>query len=271
MQVQIFNVAHGFCAYVVADTQNVILIDCGHNNRTGFYPSDYLLAQGCTGIERLFILNYDEDHLSGLPRLLEESHRVPIRILNRNPTVSADQLRELKSQGGPLGAGMKALLGLIRTYTYDVAVPPDYGELTCSTYCNSYPQFTDTNNLSLVLFLHYKGISIVFPGDLEKAGWTTLLKNPTFCDNLRNVNIFVASHHGRESGYAKEIFNYCTPSVVVISDEAINYETQEDSYAQHARGITWNSTDRRKVLTTRNDGMLTITPNGGDFYIRAGG
>ena len=54
MQIQIFNVAHGFCAYVVADTQNVMLIDCGHNNQTGFYPSDYLLAHGCTGIERLF-------------------------------------------------------------------------------------------------------------------------------------------------------------------------------------------------------------------------
>ena len=185
--------------------------------------------------------------------------------------MSADQLRQLKLQGGPLGAGMKTLFSMIRTYTYDVAVPQDCGGLTYSAYCNGYPQFTDTNNLSLVLFLRYKGISIVFPGDLEKAGWITLLENPAFCDNLRRVNICVASHLGRESGYAKEIFNYCTPAVVVISDEAIKYETQEDSYAQHARGITWNSTHRRKVLTTRNDGMLTITPKGESFHISAGG
>lgn len=82
----------------------------------------------------------------------------------------------------------------------------------------------------------------------------------------------MASHHGRESGHAAEVFDYCSPQVVVISDEEIKYETQEHAYGQHATGITWNGTDTRKVLTTRHDGILTITKNlsGGD-YVRADG
>jgi beta-lactamase superfamily II metal-dependent hydrolase len=271
MQIQIFNVARGFCAYVIADTTNTMLIDCGHNETTGFLPANHLAAGNCTGIERFFVLNYDEDHLSGLPRLRELSSRIPISILNRNPSLSADQLRTLKAAGGPLGPGIRSLLAMITTYTGEVSAPPDFGQLSYSLYWNHYPDFTDTNNLSLVLFLHYPGLSIVFPGDLEKAGWLKLLRNEAFRNELAKVNIFVASHHGRESGYALEVFEYCRPSVVVISDEEMKYETQEHSYDQHAKGITWNQTDRRKVLTTRKDGMLTITNRTGGFYIQASG
>lgn len=111
--------------------------------------------------------------------------------------------------------------------------------------------------------------SIVLPGDLEKAGWEKLLENKTFRDNLGRVNIFVASHHGRESGYCTEVFEYCDPAIVIISDESKQYETQETNYTQYARGITWNQTEVRKVLTTRSDGKLTITPRQGGFFIQA--
>lgn len=33
---------------------------------------------------------------------------------------------------------------------------------------------------SLVSFVVYDGVGIVFTGDLETAGWTELLKSPTF-------------------------------------------------------------------------------------------
>lgn len=61
--------SHGFCAYVVADNGNVILVDCGHDG-ANFRPSTYLRNSGCTGIESLIISNYDEDHVSDLPNIL---------------------------------------------------------------------------------------------------------------------------------------------------------------------------------------------------------
>jgi beta-lactamase superfamily II metal-dependent hydrolase len=243
-----------------------MLIDCGHNDETGFYPADYLLNHGCSGIERFFPLNYDEDHLSGLPRLRELHNRIPIQILHRNPSLTPDQVRRIKRQGGPLGPGITALLTMLETYTSAVTNPPEYTGLELQTYHNSYPDFEDTNNLSLVLFLHYPGLSIVFPGDLEKAGWRKLLAKRDFKEHLARVNIFVASHHGRESGYTPEVFDVCTPDVVIISDEAMQYETQEHNYGEHARGIRWNNSEIRKVLTTRKDGMLTISTRGGTGY-----
>lgn len=126
MQIQIFDIAHGFCAYIVADNGNNMLIDCRHNDETGFYPADYLLARNSTGIERFFVLNYDEDHISGLPRLRTVSNQIPIQILHRNKSVTPDQLRAIKRQtGGPLGLGTKALLEMMETYTAPVTLTPE--------------------------------------------------------------------------------------------------------------------------------------------------
>lgn len=270
MDIRIFDVAHGFCAYVVADNGNTLLIDCGHNDQTKFYPSDYLLAVGCVGIHRFFVTNYDEDHVSGLPRLRQSSERIPIHILHWNRSITVDQLRALKRQGGPLGSGITALLGMMSGYVQPVISPPEYPNLEYAVFCNSYPEFQDTNNLSLVVFLHYPGISIIFPGDLERPGWGRLLEQEPFRRHLQRVKIFVASHHGRKDGFAPEVFEICKPEIVIISDEAKQYETQEHTYGNYATGITWNQTDARKVLTTRKDGMLTITNRqGGGCFIRA--
>jgi beta-lactamase superfamily II metal-dependent hydrolase len=264
MKIHIFDVAHGFCAYVVGDNGNTMLIDCGHNDETGFHPGLYLAAHGCSAINRFFVLNYDEDHLSGLPTLRT---LIPIHVLHRNMTITPDQLRILKRQAGPLGAGITALLQIMESYpTGPLTVEPAYPNLEFQFFWNVYPAFADTNNLSLVLFLHYPGLSIVFPGDLEKTGWRNLLQRADFRAHLARVNVFVASHHGRESGYLKEIFDFCKPDIVLISDEEKQYDTQETNYGNHARGIIWNQTSVRKVLTTRKDGMIAIETRGGQGY-----
>lgn len=270
MEIRIFDVAHGFCCYVVADNGNTMLVDCGHNDQTAFYPSNYLLAVGCRGINRFFVTNYDEDHVSGLPILRQFSERIPIHILHRNRSVTTDQLRALKRQGGPLGSGITALLEMMSGYVHPEVSPPEYPNLECAVFWNTYPEFKDTNNLSLVLFLHHPGISIIFPGDLERPGWRRLLEREEFRRHLQRVKIFVASHHGRIGGYSPEVFEICKPNIVIISDEAKQYETQEHAYDIYATGITWNQTNLRKVLTTRKDGMLTITnTQGGGYYISA--
>jgi beta-lactamase superfamily II metal-dependent hydrolase len=261
MEIRIFDVARGFCAYVIADNRNTMLIDCGANAETGFSPANYLRSRGCTGIERFFVLNYDEDHLSGLPALRSTSDLIPIRVLHRNPSLSPAQLSSIKQETGPLGSGMKSLLAMLETYTAPVTSPPEFTNLEFEVFQNNYPTFKDTNNLSLVLFLHHCAISVVFTGDLEKAGWQELLRRGEFRDHLARVNVFVASHHGRESGYVKEVFDYCEPDVIIISDESKQYDTQEIDYNQHASGIPFNGSDVRRVLTTRKDGMMTFTTN----------
>ncbi|HEX7028614.1 MAG TPA: hypothetical protein VF268_15335, partial [Gammaproteobacteria bacterium] len=93
------------------------------------------------------------------------------------------------------------------------------------------------------------------------------LENSVFCDHLRRVNIFVASHHGRVSGYCESVFDCCKPDIVIISDKEIIHETQKQMYAKHAKGLLWNGgPEKRYVLTTRSDGMITIKKRIGEGY-----
>ena len=135
------------------------------------------------------------------------------------------------------------------------------GGITCRLFWNAYPQFKDTNNLSLVVFIKYANFKMLFPGDLEKDGWRALLQRSDFRSELIGTDVLMASHHGRESGYCEDIFNYFTPSCVVISDKPIMHASQRTvpDYRNviRAQGVRVRTTMKdRHVLTTRRDGWI---------------
>jgi beta-lactamase superfamily II metal-dependent hydrolase len=264
MMVQIFDVEHGGCALVTADTGARTLIDAGHNSTTGWRPSTHLKDMGIYHLEHLVITNYDEDHASDLANLLKV---VSVDVLQSNPSVSSADLKNLKSIGG-IGNGIEALVDLKSRYTVSVSGPgADFGNLTMRYFWNKYPtEFEDENNLSLVVILKAHGLTICFPGDMEIAGWKNLLRNPAFIEAIGEVNVFVASHHGRENGCCDELFSRTNlkPAIVAISDSGIEYATQETVgwYRSRVTGMNLNG-ERRHVLTTRRDGRILIeaSPN----------
>ena len=255
MRFEILNVEHGFCAYAIGRDGGAFLFDCGHSPATR--PSTYLRMRGITRIRRFFVMNYDEDHISDLPNVRQALN---IEILTRNTTLTSAQIRSLKER--PISTAMNELLRMIDSYTIGVLpgqlIVPG---LSVNIFHNNYPNFIDTNNLSLLTFLNVGSISFVLGGDLERRGWLHLLQNPYVRSFLNRVDVFVASHHGRESGYCAEVFNYCRPKLIVISDGPIQYDTQHmaGTYSRHASGEllrTFSGQQFRKVVTTRKDGNI---------------
>ncbi len=251
MKFEILNVEHGFAAYAIAEDNSVLLFDCGYSSTC--CPSEHLWRQGIRVIRQLFVTNYDEDHIADLPVL---RRCFEIETITRNRSVNSDQLRNMKTY--PISNAMQVLLEMIDNYTGEVLIGQFQSTgIQVQTFYNAYPLFEDTNNLSLLVFLNIGGVSFLLPGDLERAGWLELLKNSDVCRLLRGVDVFVASHHGRESGYCREVFDYCVPQFVIMSDGPVQYDTQEMAgvYGQHAIGGLFGN-QKRKVLTTRKDGSL---------------
>ena len=172
MKFEILNVEHGFAAYAIAEDGSVFLFDCGYSSTC--QPSQYLWTQGIRVIRWLFVTNYDEDHIADLPMLQQY---FKIEILTRNSSINSTQLRNLKTP--PISPAMDKLLEMIDNYTgvvsNDQLEPPG---IRVQTFHNNYPSFTDTNNLSLLIFLDIGNLSFGLPGDLEQPGWIELLKNP---------------------------------------------------------------------------------------------
>ncbi len=269
MDIKIFNVGMGQCAMVVCPNKNIVMIDAGHNSESNWRPSDYFSGHV---IECLVISNYDEDHASDLVNL--SLTRDKVKFLRLNDTVDSTKLKSLKDATGGMDPGIQTLHDWMKTCKTSLE-EPDLGNVIMKCYYNPYETFKNsTNNLSVATFFHYGDFTILFPGDLELAGWEELLKRMDFQDDLKKVTILVASHHGRESGYCEEVFEYCNPELIIISDGKKKHETQKKTtgwYEKKASGVMFQNGTNRFVLTTRNDGNITIdVPSFGDWGLTTG-
>jgi len=266
MDLQVFDVEHGACALLTTDNATRIMIDAGSTEE--WRPGDYLASIKVSVLEQLIITNYDEDHVSGIGNLFD---RVLVLNLMRNVSVSTSMIRELKSDDG-MGAGIDRLISAADTSFVrpgPATPPPPFKDVTIQVFSNTPADFDDENNLSLVTHLTCNGVGVMFPGDIEKAGWLKLLENPGLRAALANTQIFVASHHGRESGCCDEVFSFCKPRFVVISDKGHMHDTQQTVgyYSPRAEGGLFRGYMRR-VLTTRNDNGIGFSfgPTGWSVY-----
>lgn len=273
MRIRVWDVEHGCCAMVqkvtVINGQEVggrlAMIDSGSSR--DFSPSRYIrdvLERDV--LDYLFITNADQDHMSDLKGLVAEGVRV--NTLFRNPSYTGEQLRTIKRLGGPLSADASYYADACEDFNAAPSTPFDenMGGITCRTFWNHYPAFTDTNNLSLVAFIKFGGFTMLFPGDLEKTGWRALLLDAAFRTELAVTDVLMASHHGRENGFCEDVFEFLKPRCVVISDKPIVHATQE-TVPDYRRvvpeaGVTVATTMRRRhVLTTRRDGWIEFNVN----------
>ena len=264
MKIEIHDVDHGGCAVVTGPAGHRLMLDCGLCSDRPWYPSVTFLGQR---IDTLMLMNLDEDHCEDLPYVWRDC---PIGGLVSNPTVDARALRAMKAKHG-MRDGVTAATqiferfgpGFLGSWWHDL------GGVAWQIFWNRYAvDFTDTNNLSLAAFVRFGAFTILFGGDLERVGWRWLLRNPDFRAKLAMVNVYVASHHGRENGCCNEIFEICRPQLTVFSDGRKQYGTQEtrDWYASRTVGIPdytkpeglFGLRPLRKVMTTRRDGTITI-------------
>lgn len=277
MILRIFNVEHGACAILAGPNGALAMIDCGHNGTSGWRPSDFIKNElGRTDLDYLLVTNVDQDHISDLATFADSG--ITIRHMLSNTAVAPQTLRSIKEQCGSLTNDANTYLNMRTSFGIPgTGVPFNQamGGINVSPFWHTYPAFQDTNNLSSVFFITYGSFKILFPGDVERAGWQAHLRNPNFVQELRTTTILVASHHGRESGYCEEVFDYCRPKAIVMSDKSVVHDTQEtgNKYRSKTEGgvRTTNNADTRFLLTTRSDGDIVFkVDETGGFYVTTG-
>ncbi len=75
------------------------------------------------------------------------------------------------------------------------------------------------------------------------------------------ADVFLASHHGLESGFSLDLFEYFKPKLTIVSDDtsatsaADKYSKLSSEWKVHYRNGT---SEKRKCLTTRKDGVISV-------------
>lgn len=271
MKIEVHDVDHGQCVVITTPNNKRVVLDCGVNHGRGWYPSEVFRGQR---IDLQILQNLDEDHVEDLPGVWANTQ---LGCLVSNPTVDAATLKSIKWKG--MKPGVQQAHDIFRSQGTDVlGTRPDLGAVSVRGFWNRYgAPHKDTNNLSLAIFVEYAGFSMLFGGDLETAGWQSLLRVPGFAEALARVKVMVASHHGRHNGRCAEVFDHCKPELVIFSDGAKQYGTQETDawYRTRASGVPEIEKPkgllghpRRYVMTTRHDGCITLTVGAdGRFHV----
>jgi len=274
MRVWIFDVEHGSAAFVRAPSGETLMVDCGR--RADFSPARFIYQNELSAAEQSaaqrlskFVVSHPhDDHIEDIDTFIS---LLPPRVLQRYKFYWPEL-----QEGGADYPNLGNYASWQTAYNQPGA-DPDWGSLTVKTFSVGLDRARQlagdfANNTSIVVVLALGTFKMILPGDLEKAGWTELLRRQDFLQAAAGPTVFVPSHHGHDSGYAPEIFQRLGRPVFNVISCHHGDESVCSAYAteQAASGITFGGVWRRS-FTTRHDGslLLTVQEDGsyvGNFY-----
>ncbi len=261
-----WDVQHGSAASIVTPGDKLIAVDLGtgRSSDSSFSPLRHLHSQGIRRLDALVITHPHRDHLGDIASL----ETLPARVLATPPHLTAADIR-----GGNKGAGgatIERYIGLTERYSRTPSKREDpfdrkvNGGLHLRIFTPTRCPKSDLNDHSLVLVASYAGFKVVIPGDNEECSWRELLADKDFRRAIKGTHVLVAPHHGRRSGFSRELCERITPRLVIISDGPVSGTSATDLYRSHTHQDGWmvekrrGGREKRRCLTTRKDGPILI-------------
>lgn len=276
LDIIVFDVEHGSCAFVQTPNGETMMLDCGH--KADFSPAEFVWLNDWVNedrLEKLIISHPDEDHISDIERTLKYLN--PKRYYHPGLT-SSQVVTHLQPKPETPLAHYHKITGYSNVPQYvfkDIEVThfrtnelkfDEYGKL-------------DTNHLSVVTFITYNGTTVCFPGDITEDGLVKLLTAKStsgvgFLEYIKKTTIFIAPHHGRvseddrhEDTMLSIALKVMQPDIIIISDKPIQGQNENTSatgyYEKYVpAGLTFGLgtvvEKQRKALTTRKDNVIHI-------------
>jgi len=256
LRVSFLDVGQGDCALLELPGGRAILIDGGGSRQGEFDVGEqvvrpYLLHRWVGKLNRIILSHPHPDHLRGLLTIVKD-FRVEEAWEGRGSSSSPlyQEFRSLLEQKGiPLrhwvaGERPKGLPPLGVKILHPS--PP---------YLQASPRgaYSDENNNSLVLKIHYGGVSLLFAGDIGAEAETRILRRGI---DLKSDVIKVPHHGGRTSSTARFIWAV-RPTYAIASAGAFNpfgHPSPEVVKRYRAMGA--------RFLQTGRDGAIILVTDG---------
>ena len=244
--VTFLDVGQGDAALVQAPSGRTLLIDGGDSRDDAaqvILPA--LKAIDCQRLDFLVITHPDQDHIGGLPYLVDS---LPI-----SHVVLTGQVHTTSSY--------ERLLTLVRDKRISVIKARSGGRLDLDpsvTVAILGPDDTavekeDTNNASVVIRVTYAEVSILFAGDAEEPEEKAILSSGA---GVR-AQVLKVAHHGSQSASSLEWLRAVSPEVAVISvaaDSPHEHPHYEVLQRLEQAGVTIYRTDQHGSILVRSDG-----------------
>ena len=263
----VWNVQLGLAVHVKAPNGKYIVIDLGTGLNGNESPLRMLRG------ENIAYMVITHPHLDHIDDILHFDDNAP-KILCRAKTISNSEVmygvRDCDK------AKFAKYCNINDRYNSPVASDDEnntnysdnYGGLEIQTFSTSDCSHSNFNNFSIMTVFTLSGVKVIVCGDNEKESLDILMSRDDFKVAVRNADILVAPHHGRESAYHKDFVSWVNPRLTIISDTHKSDASAVDKYTQMSRGWEVQNSKGdivdRYCLTTRNDGNIRVVF--GEYY-----
>lgn len=265
----IFDVEHGFSAFIKSPNNHGLLIDCGR--KQNFSPIKWIRTNYNIGIgnikyfeerriAKLVITHLHADHLSDVGHLIDTEK--PKHLLRDKESI---KFIDQKIKEKPTDESTKILRdfkAFQSKYTEDIDKEVDWG---FDYYYSKSLSLEDAqsvsssddkiiNNRSYLTVIGYARKKLLFPGDIEIEGWEKALIYKSIKDSLKGTNFFVASHHGHKSGFTSKIIEATgKPELFIVSaktgDDSVDSSYSKDEYCKGY--LIKGDKEKTKMVSTR--------------------
>lgn len=254
---------------VAAPNGRRMMVGCGVLRRGNefWWPSAHFNRQA---IDVLTLSGLDEDHLEDFQDVIT---KLRVRQIQINPTVGPRELRQMKPDG--LGPALGAVVKWMENPKQGPAAPfPDFGDVKVRFFYNRFVRGGSNvlNDLSVATVVEFGTFKMLVGGDVEAAGWRSLLQAPGFAEAVAGTQVLIAAPPARSRLRCRELFDAFggRPKITIFSDDATEPETQEPTswFAERCAGIPVQGAAPgvlRRVYMTRSDGSIrmVVKPDGG--------
>jgi competence protein ComEC len=257
LEVTVLDVGQGDSLFVAFPGGQTMLVDAGGalgtfhagGMRSGLdigedVVSPYLWSRGLKRIGVVALTHAHEDHLGGLPAVLE-NFRVQELWVGRDIASPAYQrVLAIARQRGVRILQRKQGDSFTRgTVSGNILWPEDLSE-----------NQTAKNDDSLVIRLTDGSQSILLPGDIERPSERTILEE----NQAVNANFLKVAHHGSRTSTMEAFLSNSHPSFAAISvgrDNGFGHPSPEVVQRLEAAGVRVYRTDRDGAVTATTDGQ----------------
>jgi beta-lactamase superfamily II metal-dependent hydrolase len=289
MKIAIYDVGNAACSIISSPTNYGMMIDCGStannanpvdeyvNNKEWFGIKPFKTSKGVVyKLSLLHITHPDDDHVRNAKRIHDDLTPYLLRKRKCEEFTDADTInQEYKELIDDKYRGTDSEIVNWGFDINEIFQIPMFSLKNDDLLSKSI-----RNNSSILRFIEYKGISILYPGDLEKEGWDWLVKNNAdFVTTVsKGINILIAPHHGHKSGFPTSLFEIIEKVDVVIhskgSEGDSDWTDVSTQYTAKANGIIYKNLNdgfsyKAKTLTTRSNGHIYIQITDNAFTVWA--
>jgi len=255
----VWNVQLGLAVHVKAPNGKYIVIDLGTGENGNESPLNRLKREN---IAYMVITHPHLDHIDDILHFDDNAPKILHRVKAITNKEVMDGVRDCDK------AKFAKYCHINDSYNLPVSIDDEnntyyadnYGGLEIQTFSTSDCDHSNFNNFSIITVFTLSGVKVIVCGDNETESLDILMNRKDFKDAIRNADILVAPHHGRESAYHKDFVSWVNPRLTIVSDTHKSNASAVDKYTQMSRG--WkviNSKGEfvdRYCLTTRNDGNI---------------